>query len=220
MLCANVGERAGGGGAGNFPLLAAVAPPLSFRTGRAGLSAPPGSSPLPPARLCGWAGLAAATAPYGRTSWAGRASMAYEEEVFIPATIILCRNEAAFLILEQNIQVVDTEGCNSSFIAACSISDYFLFSHFTRACPLCVCLCGSLWLPWRLCYNEMMNSCFQGAAIMNTPPAVYPNQGCLDACRKGYRGDTTGGRRDGDKENDVRPGCTSFFWEVSCQVKM
>lgn len=152
---------------------------------------------LPPAPLCGWAGLAAATACYGQTGWAGRPSMAdVEELVFIPAPIILWRSEAvARILLNSRIKYSIRRYRNILFILyLCSIIDYFLFFHFTRVCPLCVCLNCSLWLPWRLCHNEMKNSCFQGAAIMYTPPAViYPSQGCKETCRKGYRVDTIGG---------------------------
>lgn len=67
----------------------------------------------------------------------------------------------------------------------------------------------------------MMNSFFQGAVIMCTPPAViYPSQGCIDTCRKGYRVDTIGGRRDGDKEKHAKHRCASSVREMPCQVKV
>lgn len=59
---------------------------------------------LPPVPLCGWAGLAAATACYGQTGWAGRPAMADKEERVLSLQPSHCeeakQSHPAFLILK------------------------------------------------------------------------------------------------------------------------
>lgn len=88
MCSVNVSK---GGGAGNFPLLAAAAAAVaaagSFHTDRVISSARLGSA-LPPVLLCGWAGPTTPTASQSKTGWAVQRAIADEEErLFILVTI-------------------------------------------------------------------------------------------------------------------------------------
>lgn len=73
--------------------------------------------------------------------------MADEKERVLSLQTSYCEDS----IFNSRIKYLSYRHINIQFILYLCLftKDYFLFFHFTRVCPLCVCLFCSLWLPWR-----------------------------------------------------------------------
>lgn len=76
-----------GGGAGNFPLLAAAALAAGSFSTDGGISSARFSSPPALLLLCGGVGMAAPNVNHGLTAWAGQGDRLDEGEAFIHAVI-------------------------------------------------------------------------------------------------------------------------------------